>query len=224
MDLKQRKLDKSEWESIEVPSTDNEKEILQLIIIGFHDVNLKYNNIKSLFNYLKIEYKESMEDYLYTKYFETMINQLRKTYTGTIFTVSIKGKPFINSADKIRLEKTTVEKVMGSGIFEYKIIEILDTILRLKRVANTQWLVHYFTLYKLLRNTITLVNRHIRLIAQNLLTAFEDELDMFDVISRSVEFIEKNAILLKTADMQLYDHQKELFSIMGKTGKIVQVC
>ena len=65
MDLYQRKLDKSEWDSIEIPSSKEEKEILQLIIRGFHDVNLKYNNIKSLFNYLKIEYKESMEDYLY---------------------------------------------------------------------------------------------------------------------------------------------------------------
>ena len=35
MDLTQRKLDKSEWESIEVPSTDNEKEILQLMILIF---------------------------------------------------------------------------------------------------------------------------------------------------------------------------------------------
>ena len=218
MDLTQRKLDKSEWESIEVPSTDNEKEILQLMIRGFHDVNLKYNNIKSLFNYLKIEYKETMEDYLYTKYFEPMINQLKKTYTAdaSIFTVSIKGKPFINSADKIRLEKNTVEKVMESGVFEYKIIEILETILKLKRMENTQWLVHYFTLYKLLRNTITLVNKHIRGIADKLLALFEDELDMFDVIGRSVEFIEKNTILLKTADLQLYDHQKELFAIMRK--------
>ena len=217
MDLTQRKLDKSEWESIEVPSSDDEKEILQLMIRGFHNVNLKYNNIKSLFNHLKIEYKETMEDYLYTKYFEPMISQLKKTYTADaiIFTVSIKGKPFINSADKIRLEKNTVEKVMESGVFEYKIIDILETILRLKRAANTQWLIHYFTLYKLFRNTITLVNKHIRGIADKLLALFEDELDMFDVIGRSVEFIEKNSILLKTADMQLYDHQKELFGIMA---------
>ena len=89
MDLNQRKLDKSEWESIEVPSSDNEKEILQLIIRGFHNVNLKYNNIKSLFNFLKIEYKESMEDYLYNKYFEQIISNLRKTYvTSNIFKVN----------------------------------------------------------------------------------------------------------------------------------------
>ena len=216
MDLTQRKLDKSEWESIEVPSSKEEKEILQLIIRGYHNIDLKYNNIKSLCNHLKIEYKESMEDYLYNKYFEPIICNLRKTYETSIFTVSIKGKPFINSADKIRLEKNTVEKVMESGIFEYKIIEILETILRLKHAENTQWLVHYFTLYKLIRNTITLVNRHIRMIVDKLIASFEDELDMFNVISRSVEFIEKNTILLKTSDYQLYDHQKELFAIMAK--------
>ena len=54
MDLTQRKLDKSEWESIEVPSTDNEKEILQLMIRGFHNIIIPITilvnfNLKSAF-------------------------------------------------------------------------------------------------------------------------------------------------------------------------------
>jgi uncharacterized protein YeeX (DUF496 family) len=73
MDLNQRKLDKSEWESIEVPVAQSEQEILTLITNGYHNVNIKYNNINSLFTYLKVDYKESMEDYLYTKYFEKKI-------------------------------------------------------------------------------------------------------------------------------------------------------
>ena len=39
---------------------------------------------------------------------------------------------------------------------------------------------------------------------------------MIEVIENSVEFIEKNKLLLKYADLTLYNHQKELFTIMKK--------
>ena len=47
MDLNQRKLNKSEWESIEIPVSKTEQDILQLIISGFNDVNIRINNNKT---------------------------------------------------------------------------------------------------------------------------------------------------------------------------------
>ena len=58
MDLNQRKLNKSEWDSIEVPVSKSEIDILKLITDGFHNVNIRINNNKSLFSYLKIEFSE----------------------------------------------------------------------------------------------------------------------------------------------------------------------
>ena len=55
MDFKQRKLTKSEWESIEVPVSADEIEILNLINDGYSNVNIKYNKTNSLFTFLKIE-------------------------------------------------------------------------------------------------------------------------------------------------------------------------
>ena len=43
MDLNQRKLIKSEWDSIEIPVSPDEIEVLKLITKGYHDVNLKIN-------------------------------------------------------------------------------------------------------------------------------------------------------------------------------------
>ena len=68
MDLKQRKLNKSEWNSIEVPVSKNEIDILNMIIKGYHDVNIRINKNNSIFMFLKIEYSEKMEDYIYNKY------------------------------------------------------------------------------------------------------------------------------------------------------------
>ena len=52
MDLKQRKLSKSEWESIEIPVSKAENEILQLITSGFSNVHLKINKTDSIFTFL----------------------------------------------------------------------------------------------------------------------------------------------------------------------------
>ena len=44
MDLNQRKLNKTEWSSIEISVSKYEIDILNLIIKGYHDVNIKINN------------------------------------------------------------------------------------------------------------------------------------------------------------------------------------
>ena len=80
MDLKQRKLNRAEWNSIEVPVSDSEKNILNLIIQGYHDVNIRINNNNSIFNFLKIEYNEKMEDYIYNKYLREDVEKLIELY------------------------------------------------------------------------------------------------------------------------------------------------
>ena len=40
MDLTQKKLSKAEWEAIEVPLPSQEKEILELVKMGYDNVNI----------------------------------------------------------------------------------------------------------------------------------------------------------------------------------------
>ena len=54
MDLYQQKLSKLEWESIEIPVNTDEKQIIEFLKNGFHDVNSKYNNNISLMGLLKL--------------------------------------------------------------------------------------------------------------------------------------------------------------------------
>ena len=84
MDLNQRKLNKSEWETIEVPVSKDETQILKLIVEGFHNVNVKYNKNNSLFSYLKIDYNEAMEDHLFNKYFSDNLKKIIKKYNNCI--------------------------------------------------------------------------------------------------------------------------------------------
>ena len=108
MDLKQRKLNKAEWNSIEVPVSESELEVLKLITKGYHNVNIKINNNNSIFSFLKIEYSEKMEDFIYNKYLREKfdrvqidISNLKPEYKS----INIDSNVKINSADKIRLER-----------------------------------------------------------------------------------------------------------------------
>ena len=215
MDLNQRKLTKSEWESIEVPVSFQEKDVLNLIIQGYHNVNIKYNKHNSLFQFLKIDYNETMEDHLYNKYFAPKINEMKKKYsTEEIFNVQSKSNPNIKKADIIRIEKNDTSKLNSDIVYEYLLLNNIEDILKYKQKKNSQWLFHYFSLNKLIKNTISNLNRHVLQITNNVLSKFEDDVDMTKIIENSVDFIEKNELILKYSDMSLYEHQKKIFNIM----------
>lgn len=93
MDLKQIKLSKSEWESIEIPVSSQENEVLDLIIKGYSDVNIKINKTDSLFTFLKIEFSSEIEEYLYNKYFADKVKNIvsKQGYTFIKFEKN-KGK------------------------------------------------------------------------------------------------------------------------------------
>ena len=59
-----------EWESIEIPISDQEKNILKIIQDGFLQLDIRQNYHSTLLSYMKIDYSPEIEMYLYEKYFE----------------------------------------------------------------------------------------------------------------------------------------------------------
>lgn len=212
MDLNQRKLTKSEWQGIEVPVSQEEKEILELIIRGYHDVNIKYNKHNSLFGFLKIDYSEIMEDFLYNRYFSATIDKLKTEFPIQQLNISVHANPAIKKADLIRIEKNNSEKIKLVNAFEYLLLDIVKKILHSRKSGTTDWIIQYFTLFKLTKINISNINRHIKQVVQNIIQLLEEEIDMVSVISKAVEFIEKNSLLLQYSDSVLYEHQKQLFT------------
>jgi hypothetical protein len=99
MSLKQQKLSKSEWDSIEIPVSDEEKKILQLIINGFTNVNIRFNNTNSLFSFLKLDYSSGLEEFLYNKHFADKIKTLITTYKLTYIKLCKPCKTDLEEAD-----------------------------------------------------------------------------------------------------------------------------
>jgi hypothetical protein len=47
--------------------------------------------------------------------------------------------------------------------------------------------------------------------AKDVLSIYENDVNIIKVIENSVDFIEKNDVILKYGDIHLYEHQKQLF-------------
>ena len=217
MDLKQRKLNKSEWTSIEVSVPKSEVDVLNMITKGYYDVNIKVNETNSIFTFLKIEYTEKMEDYLFNKYLRERSDKIEnelKTLNTSYKKLKIDSDAKLNSADKVRLERFDENTLRKIDIYEFILLTHMEQILFNKKSANLKLFhFHYFTLYKLIRNNVIKLNRHIKELVSRVLTAFEEEIEKSIIIENAVEFIEKNESLLKYGDLTLYEHQKEIFTL-----------
>jgi hypothetical protein len=245
MDLKQIKLSRSEWDSIEIPVSDKEKDILHLIINGFHNVNIKVNNTNSLFKYLKIEYTSKIEDYLYNKYFSEIIKSLIDKYkisfikindsslskkhskeksnteietTQKICYINVNQIVKLKSTDQIRVGRYEAINSNNSEIYEFILIDLIEKLFKKKSKQNPVWVYYYYTISKLIKNSIENLNVHISNITHSIIENLESEIELSVIIEKSIEFIEKNENLLKYSDLTLYEHQKEIFTLSKISG------
>jgi hypothetical protein len=222
MDMNQTQLIRSEWESIEIPSSEQEIKVLQLIKDGFHDINKITNYHLSLLSYLKVEATELMFEYLYTKYLKQRVENTLKEYKLKI-TITTNKKGTIKSADKIRIQQN--ETLMNKQpVYECILLDYVDKILLLIRRKNMEWLISYYTLSKLIEYSIHNINPIILKFVKDLLKMFEDKINYLYFIENAYELLEKNTDLIKYSDNKLYDHQKEIFSLFRQendTSKLV---
>jgi hypothetical protein len=240
MDLKQRKLSKSEWDSLEVPVSNAENEILRLITSGFSNVQLKINKTDSIFTFLKIEYNTQIEEFLYVKFFADKIKDIVKqnnitfikfgpnpankrnrgsetvveTVIDRIHYIDVSSIVRLKSGDQIRLSRFDSEVINteNTNIYEFILYSNLEQMIKYKSLNNKKWMYYYYTLSKLLQNNVEKVNSYLKGVIHAFINNFEIDLDLLYIVKNSVEFIEKNVNLLKFSDLLLYEHQKEIYT------------
>jgi hypothetical protein len=236
MDLKQKKLSKSEWNSIEISVSKNEKDVLNLIKNGYHNSNIKVNNTDSLFTYLKVDFSQSLEDYLFSKYFLNKIKSLVEKYNlsniqfntskkqptqrdGENYIINIGGIVKLKSIDQVRVSRfDTIDENISENIYEYILINNLENMLKYIKRNDNKWHIYYYTLNKLLQNNVEKIIHYIKDICQFILGKYEENLNLLYILKHSSDIIEKNKNLLKLSDMSLYTHQKQLFNAIKLQG------
>ena len=220
MNLSQRKLNKAEWNSVEIPVSDNEKKILKLIKDSYHNINISYNDTLSIMSFLKITNTLSNQIHIFEIYFKSNVENLIQKYNLT-YVIELNKKDKINKANALRIESNSndIMKKKKDVIFEYVLLDIITKILKYKKNDNHRWCYYYYTIIYLLKYNIENLNSIIVDFIYFIYKLYENDIDKTTIIARANDYIEKNEYILKYSPIQLYSHQKEIYNIFKNKHK-----
>ena len=218
MDLSQIKLSKEEWESLEVPVTQNELRILKLIGCGYENINIKFNDTVSLLNFIKLSDSKSDEyhNFLFNEYLKAPLKKIYKKH-GLIFPKETRKKKIkLKKADVIRIQNTDKRiKDIKSEIFEFVLIKLLDNFLSKNGDDKNKY---FYTIIQLMKFNIMNFNKKFEKMIKEIIKNEEPNFSKKKFIKNAYNYIERNKEIVKYRDIQLYTHQKELFSKCKENG------
>lgn len=214
MDLRQQKLTKKEWEFLEVPVSAQEKSILDLIYKSFDNIRFTKNETNSLLLYLKIGTDELCFHYfLYEKYFRETIKKICKKYNiDWKLKKTKKAMKKLNSANLIRI-KNSSKKIedIKSEIIEFILIDLI-----VKFYKKDFCPLSYYSICDILKNNIKYINCYILDFINCCVERNKNKINKRKLIKMAYEYIEKNKIIFKYKDIELYQHQKDLFTTVKR--------
>jgi hypothetical protein len=79
-------------------------------------------------------------------------------------------------------------------------------------IDGCSWMFYYYALKMNLKNSILHINTHVLEFVNYLLDMFETDVDISSFVQYAEHFVEKNHLCTKFKDMELYDHQKQIFT------------
>jgi len=227
MDLRQLKLTKKEWESLEVPVNGAEKNILQLINDGYENTNVYYNDNKSLTSFLKIEPHNVIHKYLYEKYFKKGISKLCKKYEFDYVPENTSKMQKLNSTDSVRIQNLDDNmECYKKEIFEYLLIELCENILKYIHKKKNTYISYLYSLIQIKKSSIVNINTIILDFAKNVIDFASPNITPNVILKNAHNYIERNAYLLSSEDKLLFEHQKDIFNVFkqDENPKLVLYC
>lgn len=229
MDLRQTKLTKKEWESIEVPIMGIEQEILTLIKRGYSNPNYHYNKSLSLLSYMKLVSDEDDSNrskyhvFLYNKYFKEKVEKLITKHDMTSINIVVKepkktkgsNKDVIDKRDLIRIENTN--KKISDNLDSLDIYEFV-LLSNCKQMLTNKSAKHFYTLTQLMKNTIYNLNTYVAEFINQVIEHTKAKFSNIDIVKNAYDFIERNSVLLDYKDYTLYKHQQDVFKEIKRPG------
>ena len=224
MDLTQKKLTKSEWEFLEIPVDKQELKILKLIFNSRENVEIKFNESKSFLEFIKMDGNlPSLHAYIYNNYFKHIVDSMITKFDLPIKINIPKKLIRLKSADAIRIKNLNNKiKKIRDHLYEYILLSSIYNYL--KEGPNDKKMFFYYTLIHLLKNDIKNINKYVIYFIKEILSTNNVQNDYKKLIKNSYEYIERNTLLIKYCNVELYKHQKDLFQSMNlnqKSGKLV---
>ena len=222
MDLTQNKLTRTEWDSIEVPVSDSEKEILRMIIDGFVNQDIVKNKTMSLFSFTKIEYSKENEQFLYDKYFAPIVQSTIKKYGITSITTIGGGNiRKMKSIDVLRIQNLEANiDANKKVVYEFVVLDFCNSLCKYLSKNKAKYAFYLYTLIQLSKASIHHVNQHVLDFINRVIAEANSKTDLSMIVKEAYSFIEQNKHLLEYEDKVLFPHQKQLFSIFNEQREV----
>lgn len=216
MALTQAKLSKAEWEGIEIPCSVDEKRILKLLIDGFNNLNIRLCSLPSLVNYTQIGLTEGTHAFLFktfllprAKNISLLAPLLKNTQRWN------KKSLFLKKADVIRIENTArqIDKE-STNVIEFVLLDALSSLSEESKETST-WYAALYAIHRIKSYNIRTLNTVLSDIIDEL---FETncQTSMLTAYKSANSYILNNEYLNKVRIDCLYDHQKQLYSLVRR--------
>jgi hypothetical protein len=234
MDFRQSKLRKEDWEAIEVPASQAEQRILNIIKNYGLKTGAPEASIISLLSFMRLSQGNSkanvlsgMHAHLFNTYFLPVIKRRNekakksKSYPRGVpepLTVSLTKQVTLKKADIIRIGNTEGRIAEDSDqIFE---CVLLATVFQAYRSDVIEAAKAAYTLAHLLKLDVTHANPHV---LQYCTRALDKLPDMTaTVIDNADDCVEQNTLLARTRPLDIYPHQRDILTVMSiKEPKLV---
>ena len=205
MDLSQVKLNKTEWDSIEIPLRTEEIRVIKLLMSGYTDLWIKNNHNTSLATYLRISDSiDGLDDYLFQEYFEKTVRSIDPTL------IPVTRKVKMRKGDTMKINLNKADNIEIFNVYESKLLELIRSICEC-HTQRKEFHIHYFTLYNLRKNFVPRMNIHVIKCIDTILERHADSIEIKKLVLDAHNVIEKNKMLIHNEDTNLYSHQRDIF-------------
>ena len=241
---KQVKLTKSEWDYTEIPEPQSEQDIMRLIIDGYSNVLISKSSQLSLLSYLKITPSDEMHFHLYSVFYKQVIEHLVKRHRKAECEFIAKMGPRepalkdvfaswkgirgtskeIKKIDKMRIDNIKTDPAQLANIYENVLFDVFDKMLEHKYnrlpAARSKWTYYYYSLSVLFNNNVPHLNANVGSFIAHAIEYYEPDAYTTETTLHFIEnayaYVERNEFVHRYANLQLYEHQKQLFTIIKR--------
>src|SRR6056300_715138 len=122
----------------------------------------------------------------------------------------------LKSSDSIRIQNAQQNIQSNKDkIFEYLLIDMYVQLLKNFYKKKTDYLYYFYTLTHIRKTAIDNINKFVINYINKTLSIISSGVRIENVIYESYNLIEKNQYLMKYSDMELYSHQKKIFTLFS---------
>jgi len=209
--------------------SEQEYAILQLLLRGYENPDIRMNLNLSLAGFMKIpeDQRLSMEPHLFQTFFAPLVSSfpLPAGASPSLQRGMDKGgkkgaKSVVKKADAIRIENMTanIEKNRGL-IFEFVLLDLVGQMSESLRNHTSAYAFSLYSLVQLRKSSIVHVNGPVLQFVDAWIAHASKRLPLMEIVAHAEEYIEKNRLLGKYADLTLFSHQRDLFRLFNGSAK-----